>query len=105
MVSLEWHSCVDRNARTVYENHSISLPQRWPFVVSRVVRLPTKPIVLGTVVNSLGYAVVVALSAQFIMMLLRRLRIKRGLCPACAYPVGAGGTCTECGYTLNIVRS
>jgi predicted amidophosphoribosyltransferase len=24
-------------------------------------------------------------------------RIKRGLCPACAYPVGASDVCTECG--------
>jgi len=27
----------------------------------------------------------------------RQLRIKRGLCPACAYPVGEGPICTECG--------
>ena len=28
---------------------------------------------------------------------LRDRRIKRGLCPACAYPVGTNDVCTECG--------
>jgi hypothetical protein len=27
----------------------------------------------------------------------RRMRIRRGLCPACAYPVGQSDVCTECG--------
>jgi hypothetical protein len=27
-------------------------------------------------------------------------RIKRGLCPACAYPIGASDVCTECGRAL-----
>jgi hypothetical protein len=27
----------------------------------------------------------------------RSLRVKRGLCPACAYPVGVSPVCTECG--------
>jgi hypothetical protein len=31
----------------------------------------------------------------------RRLRRRRGLCPACAYPVGESETCTECGRELN----
>jgi hypothetical protein len=30
----------------------------------------------------------------------RIVRGRRGLCPACAYPVGRGGTCTECGKEL-----
>jgi len=30
----------------------------------------------------------------------RRRRIKRGLCPACAYPVGQSPVCTECGFPL-----
>jgi hypothetical protein len=27
----------------------------------------------------------------------RRIRARRGQCPACAYPVGASTVCTECG--------
>ncbi len=26
-----------------------------------------------------------------------RLRVHRGLCPACAYPVGTSSVCRECG--------
>jgi hypothetical protein len=31
---------------------------------------------------------------------LRHSRIKPGLCPACAYPVGSSPVCTECGKPL-----
>jgi hypothetical protein len=29
-------------------------------------------------------------------------RIKRGLCPACAYPVGSSSVCTECGAAARL---
>jgi hypothetical protein len=39
------------------------------------------------------------------LRLCRWRRIRRGLCPACAYPVGQSPSCTECGYTLKSVRT
>ncbi len=30
----------------------------------------------------------------------RFIRVKRGLCPECAYPVGESDVCTECGGIL-----
>jgi hypothetical protein len=30
----------------------------------------------------------------------RALRIRRGLCPACGYPAGVSGVCSECGVDL-----
>ena len=32
----------------------------------------------------------------------KRRRIKRGLCPKCAYPVGTNERCTECGATVAV---
>lgn len=33
-----------------------------------------------------------------------RIRIRKGLCPKCAYPVGASSRCTECGFELPLKR-
>jgi hypothetical protein len=54
----------------------------------------------GFAINTLFYAGIlwVVFAAPFALR--RRRRIKRGLCPACAYPVGASEVCTECGKSL-----
>ena len=31
----------------------------------------------------------------------RFLRLRRGLCPKCAYPIGESTVCTECGHRLS----
>jgi hypothetical protein len=83
----------------------IELPDRFtarvdePF--SRM--LPLCPIWRGFAINTLFYAAILwvgwlLFAAPFALR--RRLRggrIKRGLCPACAYPVGESEVCTECG--------
>ena len=33
-------------------------------------------------------------------VLRRFLRVRRGLCPKCAYPMGESSVCTECGKPL-----
>ncbi|MCI0630278.1 MAG: hypothetical protein L0Y44_06440 [Phycisphaerales bacterium] len=58
---------------------------------------PFKPIGVGAAFNTVFYAAIVRLLFAAPGFFRRRMRIKRGLCPACAYPVGAGETCTECG--------
>jgi hypothetical protein len=50
--------------------------------------------------NTLLYAAMLWLLFAFPGALRRRRRFKRGLCPACAYPIGESTTCTECGNQL-----
>src|SRR4029453_17217101 len=44
---------------------------------------------LGFAINTIFYAAILWLLFAFPSALRRRRRIKRGLCPACAYPTGA----------------
>jgi hypothetical protein len=74
-------------------------------VIGRRIRLrylPLSPIWPGFAVNTLFYAAVFWLlfAAPFAMR--RRLRLRRGQCPHCAYPIGTWGgeICTECGRPL-----
>ena len=62
--------------------------------------LPLTPIWKGFLYNSLVYfAILVAL--LLVPWLVRRwIRLKRGLCPRCAYPIGVSDRCTECGAPL-----
>ena len=62
--------------------------------------LPMRPIWPGFAINTLFYAAIVwgVFAAPFALR--RRRRIKRGLCPKCAYPIGSSDVCTECGKPL-----
>jgi hypothetical protein len=72
-------------------------PSRHGFV------LPYEPIWPGFAINTIFYAAI-AWMLFAVPGALRRLRggrrIKRGLCPACAYPVGDSRVCTECGKAV-----
>ena len=59
--------------------------------------IPLIPLWPGFAVNTLFYAVILWMLFAAPLALRRRRRIKRGLCPACAYPVGDSSVCTECG--------
>jgi hypothetical protein len=59
--------------------------------------LPLRPIWPGFVINTLLYAAILWLLFVLPFALRHRSRIRRGLCPQCAYPIGASDTCTECG--------
>ena len=59
--------------------------------------LPTLPIWPGFAINTIFYAAILWLVFAAPFALRRWRRIKRGLCPACAYPVGTSSVCTECG--------
>jgi hypothetical protein len=58
---------------------------------------PLHPIWLGFAINTLFYAGVLWLLFAASFALRRRGRIERGLCPKCAYPIGASPICSECG--------
>jgi len=64
-------------------------------VVPRI--LPLRPLWPGFAVNTLFYAGVLWMMFALPFALRRRLRRRRGQCPACAYPVGQSPVCTECG--------
>ncbi|MCI0364362.1 MAG: hypothetical protein L0219_10795 [Phycisphaerales bacterium] len=56
-----------------------------------------RPLWPGFAINAIFYAAILWLLFAAPGSVRRRRRIKRGLCPACAYPVGENATCTECG--------
>ena len=64
--------------------------------------LPLRPLWPGFAINTVFYAGVLWLLFAAPFALRRRRRIKRGLCPKCAYPVGASDVCTECGATVTV---
>ena len=59
-----------------------------------------RPIWPGFVANTAFYAVILWLLICGPFALRRFIRVKRGLCPACAYPRGESDVCSECGKAL-----
>ncbi len=55
------------------------------------------PLWLGFAVHTLLYAAILWLLIGSLVVLRRCIRVKRGLCPACAYPRGESDVCSECG--------
>ncbi len=70
---------------------------RWTPIPARV--LPWRPLPLGFAINTLFYAAILWLFPGS-FALRRFLRLRRGLCPKCAYPIGESAVCTECGKPL-----
>ncbi len=64
-------------------------------------RVPLRPLWLGFAVNTLFFAIVAASVWTPIVALRRYFRCRRGQCPACGYPVGVSGVCTECGRAVS----
>ncbi len=62
--------------------------------------LPIEPIWPGFALNTLFYATILYLLFAAPGVVRRRIRTKRGQCPACAYPIGTSEVCTECGALL-----
>jgi hypothetical protein len=67
---------------------------------ARDMLLPYAPLWPGFAINTVFYAGILWLLFAAPFALRRRRRIKRGLCPACAYPVGDSEVCTECGQPV-----
>jgi hypothetical protein len=64
--------------------------------------LPYLPLWPGIAINTIFYALILWLLFFAPFAWRRRRRLKRGLCPACAYPVGGSPVCTECGTTVKV---
>ena len=61
---------------------------------------PRSPIWPGFAINTIFYAAILWLLFFAPGAVRRTIRRKRGLCPACAYPIGTSPVCTECGNQL-----
>ncbi len=62
--------------------------------------IPYRPIWPGFAINTIFYAATFWLLIPGPFALRRFRRVRRGLCPKCAYPVGDSSVCTECGKAL-----
>ncbi len=71
-----------------------------PWVARRTIILPLAPVWTGFAVNTVFYAAVLWLLISSPFALRGFLRLRRGLCPKCAYPMGESSVCSECGITL-----
>jgi hypothetical protein len=98
----EWHQTLDGTRYRLPPKGSIELPLTWfsggmgeiPKVCPLWIIWP------GFAINTLFYAMILWLLVAAPSALRRRLRIKRALCPACAYPTGASDLCSECGNAV-----
>lgn len=64
------------------------------------VYLPLTPIWSGFAIDTLFFATLAGVVLGGWRWMIRWRRVKRGLCPACKYPIGTSPVCTECGETL-----
>ena len=62
--------------------------------------MPTYPLWPGFAINTLFYATILWLLIPGAFGLRRFVRVRRGLCPKCAYPIGESAVCSECGRDL-----
>jgi hypothetical protein len=62
--------------------------------------LPLRPIWPGVVVNSALLALLLWLMWIAARIIRQAARIRRRLCPRCAYPMGVSARCSECGREL-----
>ena len=54
----------------------------------------------GFAINTIFYAAMLWLLLAVPGFVRRRIRTRRGQCPACAYPIGTSNVCTECGAAV-----
>jgi hypothetical protein len=64
------------------------------------VYLPLRPLWPGFAINTIFYAAILWVLFFAPGAVRRTIRRRRGLCPACAYPIGTSSVCTECGTRL-----
>jgi len=69
----------------------------------RTLHLPFVPVWPGFAINTIIYATILCVLFFAPGVLRRTIRRKRGLCPACAYPIGSNPVCTECGTAVGDV--
>ncbi len=89
------------NGEWAIESLLVQLPGRRTIDgTSWVPELPLRPIGIGWLVNTIFYAVILWPLVCGRSMLRRLMRVARGRCPSCGYPVAGSPVCTECGARL-----
>ena len=92
------------STKKTFHYSSIAFPQ--PSSFARVSRfIPMGSVWPGFAINTILYAVIAWLLFTAPRSLRHWWRIKRGQCPACAYPVGTSDVCTECGKRVRITTA
>ena len=71
-----------------------------PWFDSQRRALPLNILWGGFILDTTTYMVILWLLIPGPFALRRFLRVRRGLCPKCAYPMGESSVCTECGRAL-----
>jgi hypothetical protein len=71
-----------------------------PWGVHDLHALPLTPLWPGFAINALFYAAMLWIMFAAVSVLRRWRRIRRGVCPNCAYPVGRSEVCSECGRSV-----
>jgi hypothetical protein len=95
-LGLEGSFWYDKDRALVYADPPLA-PQPW---LNEARPFPFRPIWPGFVINTLFYADILWLLIPGPFALRRFLRLKRGLCLKCAYPMGESSVCSECGRDL-----
>ena len=62
--------------------------------------LPIRPLCLGFAINTIFDAAILWLLIPGPFVLRRSVRVKRGRCVKCGYPMGESDVCSECGNAL-----
>ena len=62
--------------------------------------VPLEPMPAGCLVNTLLWAVMLAVVQGTRVRCRERVRLRRHRCPRCAYPFGTSSVCTECGQAM-----
>ncbi len=101
MHSMEGAVWSDPLGSIFHRRHLYYPPSGWP---CSKWGLPCRPLGVGFAINSIVYAAILWLLLEAYCAIRRRRRIKRGLCPACAYPVGESAMCSECGKAVVLKR-
>jgi hypothetical protein len=70
------------------------------FKIPPALALPVIPIWPGFLIDTIFYAAILWLLIPGPFALRRLIRLRRGLCPKCGYPMGESKTCSECGRSL-----
>jgi hypothetical protein len=84
----------------ITSGYRVSTDRSIPWDVENPRVVPVDPIWPGFAINTIFYAAILWMLFALPLALRRRRRVKRGLCPACAYPIGTSEVCTECGAAV-----
>ena len=100
----------DFQGRAIYDlplqiewRYSLTLPEPLTIIRREEARyrpLPYRPLWLGLAANTVFYAAVIWLLISGPFVLRRIIRVKRGRCVKCGYPVSESAVCSECGKAL-----